>query len=79
MSLGIGLVAVLAGTSTNDVVIEVNPTPVIVQPAPVVTGVAANGSAEPLLAAQREVIVIAGASPADAASDATPVARSEGS
>ncbi len=76
VSLGIGLIAVLAGTSQNDVVIEVNPTPVIVQPAPVATGVSENDSAP---SGTRDVIVIKGATPADAGVNTTPVARSEGS
>ena len=78
VSLGIGLIAVLAGTGQNDVVIEVNPTPVIVQPAPVATEVDENGSAEPS-STPRDVIVITGATPVDAGVDTAPVARSEGS
>ncbi len=79
VSLGVGLIAVLAGTGQNDVIIEVNPTPVIVQPAPVVTEVAEDGSTELLSTTKQDLIVIAGAAPADANVDATPVARSEGS
>ena len=77
VSLGIGLIAVMAGTGQNDVVIEANPTPVIVQPAPV-KNVADGGSAEPSPDTQ-EVVVIAGATPAEGLRDATPVARSGGS
>lgn len=78
VSLGIGLVAVLATTSTGDVTIEVNPTPVIVQPAPLITEVSRDGSAE-LRSAGSEMVVITGAEPASALVDTTPVARSEGS
>lgn len=77
VSLGIGLVAVLAGTSRSDVVIEVNPTPVIVQQIPAAAEASEDGSGVPTPSAA-DVIVIAGATPVDAA-DLAPVARSEGS
>lgn len=78
ISLGIGLVAVLAGTGRSDVVVEVNPTPVIVQPAPIVTEVTESGFSQSSTAPQ-DMIVIAGAVPVDSPVDGAPVARSEGS
>lgn len=67
----------LAGTSQSDVVIEVNPTPVIVQTMSTATS---SGVELSTAGPAPEVVVIAGATPADAGvAGSAPVARSEGS
>ena len=78
VSLGIGLVGVMAATGQGSTTIEVNPTPVVVQPATVVVEVTdpASPDAEPV----RTITVVEAATPAaTAVSDAAPVAKSEGS
>ena len=74
VSAGIGLVALMAGAQ-QDVVVQVNPTPVMVQPASVIVELpAANGEDQP------QVRVVEAAQPTERpAAQARVVTQSEGS